>query len=197
LTSGFFEIVLPQESWTGLIPLAKKITMSHQDCVVGIFPTVESAQSAVEELKRAGLGGERVSLVTRGKESELDVTTPLDQGDEAEKGAAVGAAAGATLGLLAGSALLIIPGIGPVVFAGAMASGITGGIVGGIVGAMSGWGVRENHAQEFEHELRNGKTIVLVTGDPLELAEAQSALDDSAAERVVLLAESADSSVDR
>jgi electron transfer flavoprotein alpha/beta subunit len=167
----------------------------QRDCVVGVFDSIEDAREAVERLKEEGWRSE-VSLITRGKESELDATSPLDQGDRMEKSAALGAAAGSALGLLAGSALAIIPGIGPVVFVGAMASGITGGLVGGIVGAMSGWGVRENHVREYERDLQAGKTLVLVAGDPLRLAEAKSVLDDTNAERLVLHAESADSTVD-
>ena len=169
----------------------------HQDSVVGIYSTVEAAQQAVAQLKQHGWTERDVSLVTRGRESELDATRPLNQGDQMEKSAALGAAAGAALGLLAGSALLIIPGIGPVVFVGAMASGITGGLVGGIVGAMSGWGIKEDHVRDYEQDLRNGKTLVVVAGDPRKVAEAQSLLEDSAAERVVLHAETADSTVDK
>ena len=110
-----------------------------------------------------------------------------------EKSAGIGAAAGAALGLLAGSALFIVPGIGPVVFAGAMASGITGGLVGGIVGAMSGWGIKVNHLHDYERDVRDGKSLVLVCSEPHRLAEAQSLMQDSNAEKVVLHAESADS----
>jgi hypothetical protein len=155
----------------------------QRDCVVGVFGSTADAQDAVARLHEMGWGA-HVSLITRGKEDELDATAPL------------GAAAGGALGLLAGSTLLMVPGIGPVVFAGAMASGITGGLVGGLVGAMSGWGVKEDRVPEYEQDLQEGKTIVLVGGDPLKLAEAKSILDDTMAERVVIHAESADSTVD-
>jgi outer membrane lipoprotein SlyB len=168
----------------------------QRDCVVAVFESTAEAHRAVEQLHETGWST-HVSLITRGKESELDATAPLNQGDQMEKSAAIGAAAGSALGLLAGSALLIIPGIGPVVFAGAMASGITGGLVGGIVGAMSGWGVKEDRAAEYERDLQAGKTIVIVGGNPRKLAEAQSILDDTNAERVVLHAESADTKVDQ
>jgi hypothetical protein len=113
-----------------------------------------------------------------------------------EKSAAVGAATGATLGLLASTALLVIPGLGPVLFVGAIASGITGGIVGGLVGAMSGWGIKEDHAEEYEDDLRAGKTLVIAKADPLRLAEVEAQLEQSVAERVTLHAEPADTRVD-
>lgn len=169
----------------------------HSDSVVGVFKSASDARQTVERLHREGWGSSEVSLVTRGRESELDATSLIDQGDQMERSAAIGAAAGAAVGLLASSALLIIPGLGPVLFVGAMASGITGGLVGGIVGAMSGWGIKEDHVREYERELQRGKTLVLVAGEPRRLAEAQSLLDDSSAERVVLHAEPADAPVDK
>lgn len=171
--------------------------MMRKDCVVGVFHSPTEAEAAVASLRDRGWSPAEVSLITRGSESELDATQPLDQGDSMEKSAGLGAAAGAALGLLAGSSLLIIPGIGPVVFAGALASGITGGLVGGIVGAMSGWGIKEDHRREYEQEIRDGKTLVVISGDPQKLAEAKSLLQDSPAESVTLHAESADSEVDR
>lgn len=170
--------------------------MSRQDVVIAVFPSIAGAREAVAELSAAGWDDRAISLITPGGSEALHATGPLDQGDEMEKGAGVGAATGAALGLLASTALLAIPGIGPVVFLGAMASGITGGLVGGLVGAMSAWGVKEDHIRQYEGDLHVGKSLVVVTGDPLRLAEAKSLLDDSDADRAVLHAESADSVVD-
>lgn len=169
--------------------------MRRKDSVVAVFVNFSDAQDAVRQIEAAGLGA-HVSLVSRGNEQQLDAMGPLDQGDDMEKNGAIGAATGATVGLLASSALLVVPGIGPVLFAGAIASGITGGIVGGIVGAMSGWGVKEDAAKEYEQELREGKSLVLASGDPLALAEVQGLLESSPAEQVNLHAESADRQVD-
>lgn len=167
--------------------------MTTQDCVVAVYGSVEQAHSAVALLQRRGWTDRDISLMAPRQEGEAPVGQPLNQGDRMEKNAGIGAAAGATLGLLAGSSLLLIPGVGPVLFAGAMASGITGGLVGGIVGAMSGWGVKKDHALEYEQELRDGKTVVAVTGDPQRLAEAQSVMQNTPAEKVTLHAETADS----
>lgn len=168
------------------------MTMNSEDCIVAVFDAATDAHQTVSKLQQLGFSTRDVSLITRGKESELDGTKPIDQGDKMEKNAAVGAAAGATLGLLAGATLFIIPGIGPVIFAGAMASGITGGLVGGIVGAMSGWGIKPDHIRRYEQEVRDGKTLIVVAGGAQRLAEAQSLLQESPAESVHLHAESAD-----
>jgi hypothetical protein len=167
--------------------------MAKQDCVVAVFANYSEASETVAALSAAGFGP-YLSIV--GRDGSLNSTGPIDHGDEMEKSAAVGAATGATLGLLASTALLVIPGLGPVLFVGAIASGITGGIVGGLVGAMSGWGIKEDHAEEYEEDLRAGKTLVIAKADPLRLAEIESQLEQSVAERVTLHAESADTRVD-
>jgi hypothetical protein len=165
----------------------------NQDCVIGIFDSLADARTAVRSLEQKAWRTDQISLITRGHESELNVLGSMQQGDRMEKTAAIGSAAGAALGFLAGSSLFIIPGVGPVLFAGAMASGITGGLVGGLVGAMSGWGVKDDHVRKYEHALSEGKTLVVLTGDPSGLAEGEAILQESDAETVVLHAESADS----
>lgn len=169
--------------------------MAKQDCVVAVFGNYSDASEARRQLEALGFGSS-ISVISRENAERLDAAGPLTQGDEMEKSAAVGAATGATLGLLASSALLVIPGLGPVLFVGAIASGITGGIVGGLVGAMTGWGIKEDHAQEYEEELRRGKSLIIAKADPLHLAEIEEALEKSPAEQVTLHAESADAHVD-
>lgn len=169
--------------------------MAQRDCVIAVFETSVEARATAADMQARGFG-QYISVIGRDNEGRLEAGGPVNQGDEMEKSAAVGAATGATLGLLASSALLVIPGLGPVLFVGAVASGITGGIVGGLVGAMTGWGIKEDHAQQYEEDLRAGRTLIMAKGDPLRLAEIEEHLEKSPAMRVTLHAESADSHVD-
>jgi hypothetical protein len=169
--------------------------MPKQDCVVAVFKTYAAALDSAATLEAEGFEP-FISVIGRNNDGKLNAAGPIDQGDEMEKSAAVGAATGATLGLLASSALLVIPGLGPVLFAGAIASSLTGGIVGGLVGAMTGWGIKEDRAQEYEEELRAGKGLIIAKADPLRLAEIEERLEKMEAEQVTLHAESADSRVD-
>jgi outer membrane lipoprotein SlyB len=168
--------------------------MATKDYVIGVYRNPDEASIAIERLQSRGWTGNDISCIACN--AVTGQPEPLNQGDRMEKGAGVGAGVGGAIGLLAGSTLLLIPGVGPVLFAGALASGMTGAVVGGIVGAMSNWGIREDHAVEYERELQQGKTIVAVTGDPQRLAEAQSLMQETPAEKVTLHAETADSKVD-
>ncbi|HYO25601.1 MAG TPA: hypothetical protein VEQ85_11715 [Lacipirellulaceae bacterium] len=167
--------------------------MSQRDCVVGIFPSTESAHESLEKLEGQGWRSDQLSLIARGNEERLGVLASHQHGDVSEKSAAMGSAVGAGLGLLAGSSLFIIPGLGPVLFAGAMASGITGGLVGGLVGAMGGWGIKDDSVQKYEDALKQGKAVLVLTGDPEQLARGRAELLASSAETVEMHAESADS----
>jgi hypothetical protein len=169
------------------------IMLAQDECVIGVFASPAAAEEAVRTLEGHGWREDQISLITRGHEAELDAVSGLRHSDHTEKSAAIGGAAGATVGLLAGSSLFLVPGLGPVLFAGAMASGLTGGLVGGLLGAMSGWGVKGDHVRQYEAALKENKAIVVLTGEPATLAEGRAELLASSAERVVLHAENADS----
>ncbi|HLS47435.1 MAG TPA: hypothetical protein VK012_02890, partial [Gemmatimonadales bacterium] len=92
----------------------------------------------------------------------------------AATGAVGGGVLGGVLGLLVGVGAIIIPGIGPVVAGGVLAStlGIAGGTAaagagigaatGGILGALIGMGVPHEDARYFERGVKEGGTIVTV-----------------------------------
>ncbi len=166
---------------------------SEAECVVGVFSSPAAARAAVLELESHGWPHDHVSVIAPGDEGDLGTLAPTQHNDHTEKSAVIGGAAGATLGLLAGSSLFLIPGLGPVLFAGAVASGITGGLVGGLVGAMSGWGIRDDQVRTYEAALKKGKAIVVLTGDPPALADGRAQLLASSAEKVEMHAETADS----
>jgi hypothetical protein len=165
---------------------------AQEECVIGVFSSPAAAEKAIRTLESHGRSEDQISLITRGHESDLDAVGALRHGDCTEKSAAIGGTAGAAVGFLAGSSLFLIPGLGPVIFAGAMASGLTGGLVGGLLGAMSGWGVRSDHVRQYEAALQQGKAIVVLTGEPATLAEGRAELLASSAERVMIHSENAD-----
>ena len=80
------------------------------------------------------------------------------------KGAGIGGALGGGAGLLAGLGLLAIPGLGPVVAAGWLAStavgAAAGAAAGGIVGALVDAGEPEEHANVYSESVRRGGTLV-------------------------------------
>ncbi len=91
------------------------------------------------------------------------------------------AAAGATLGglggLLVGLGLIAVPGIGPILAAGPLASALggllAGGTAGGLIGGLAGIGVPDEYARDYAAHIEQGSTLVSVrtddvTGDAVE-----------------------------
>jgi hypothetical protein len=158
--------------------------------VVGLFRNRSEAEDSIRELKQAGFTNDQIGVATRDRsEAKEERTGPVkresDPGkvveDTAEgmaEGAAVGALTGGVVGGLVGLiGSLLIPGLGPVVVGGVLASTLMGlGIgaaTGGLIGALVGMGVPEEEAKYFDAGFRQGGTLVTVNaGDATDDAVA-------------------------
>lgn len=131
--------------------------------LVGIFETVHEANNVIIRLKEIGYRENDITVLARDKD-KLDHL----EGDTDKMGA--GAAIGGTIGGIAAAlpalGLLAIPGIGPILAAGPIAvilgGVVAGGVAGGLIGAFTKMGVNEVDAKNYEHQLDQGKIIVLV-----------------------------------
>jgi hypothetical protein len=142
--------------------------------VVGLFHDRADAESAIEDLKRAGFTNEQIGVAMRdrGEQRELAESTETEVATGAATGAISGGIVGGLIGLL-GS--LLIPGIGPVVAGGVLASTLVGAgagaATGGIIGALVGMGLSEEEATHFDARFRQGGILVTVNaGDRTERA---------------------------
>jgi hypothetical protein len=96
-------------------------------------------------------------------------------------GATAGAVLGGGAGLLAALGVIAIPGIGPLVAAGVLATtlaGAAGGsVVGGLIGALTDYGVSEEEAHLYSEAVRRGSSLVTVRTDEARAAMAEAILD--------------------
>jgi hypothetical protein len=147
--------------------------------VVGLFNNRQHAEAAIRDLKRAGFTDEQIGVAMQdaGEQRELMDTTNSNAAEGAAKGAVSGGVVGGLIGLL-GS--LLVPGVGPVIVGGVLASTLTGAGIGaatgGLIGALIGLGVPEEDAQHFDQGLRSGGILVTVdagsqTGDALAILQ--------------------------
>jgi uncharacterized membrane protein len=157
--------------------------MNHE-CVVAVYGEWDEARQAVQRLEEAGIPQKQVSLVTHSVTEEVPDRQAMQHGDESEHGAAAGAGVGGLLGFLLGAPLLTIPGVGPLLIAGPLATGATGAIVGGFLGALGNWGVHEDHVASYEELVQQGKMLAVDNDQPDQLAEAKRLLDTTPAEEV-------------
>jgi len=154
--------------------------------VSALFDDYAAASRAVERLKAAGFPENEISIVGKsGTQSTSATGTTVDDpvDDGAGQGATIGAVVGGGAGLLTGLGMMAIPGVGPVVAAGWLATTLlgatAGGLTGGLIGALTDAGVSEGEAHEYAEGIRRGGTLVTVQTS--RVAEAVDILDDEGA----------------
>lgn len=118
-------------------------------------------------------GGSVVSSDIDARDREMSGSSPagvdgdMTTGEGAAAGAGIGAALGGLGGVLMGLGLLVVPGVGPALAAGALASGLVGAGIGaasgGIAGALANAGVPEEEAGYYAEGVRRGGHLVVVT----------------------------------
>ena len=113
--------------------------MSQESSVVCLYPTIDAAEEAVHKLDRAGFPIRQVTLVSRDLGSEKKVHGYVTACDVAKSTARSGAWVGGIFGLLVGAAFVWLPGVGPLIVAGSLASAVVGGLEGAVAcAALSG-----------------------------------------------------------
>jgi hypothetical protein len=150
----------------------------NRSTVAATFEDRDDAQRAINALKDAGFDASQVGVALRDRTAQGKLAE--DTGTKAAEGAATGAVGGGLLGgvvgFLAGVGALAIPGIGPVVAAGALASTLAGAGIGaaagGLVGFLVGLGIPEEEARYFESGFRAGRTLVTVNAGAGRATEA-------------------------
>ena len=157
------------------------MTIRQYKRAAGLFYSREEAESAVRSLKQAGYDMDRVSVIAKDADAVAGHQTTEDVGNKADEGAAAGAITGGTLGgltgLLVGLGTLAIPGIGPILLAGAEATAIAttlagagiGAAAGGLIGALVGLGIPEDKAKVYSDRVGGGSFLVMVTGNSAEI----------------------------
>ena len=160
---------------------------------VGVFTHRRDAEQALHELRDSGFPMDRVSVVVRdadGNDNIAGASVGEQVGNKADEGATVGLLSGGALGgltgLLVGLGALAIPGIGPVMLAGATATTLAttlagagiGAVTGGLLGGLLGLGIPEERARVYNERVERGHYLVIVDGSESEILTAQAILHD-------------------
>ena len=156
-----------------------------------LYDNYADAQRAVANLEAAGVPHSDLSIVANnsdnwystGKKVDRDRDGVDDRAEGAATGAGIGAGLGGAAGLLAGLGLLAIPGLGPVVAAGWLAStaavATAGAATGGLVGALTQAGVSDEDAPAYAEGVRRGGTLVSARVPDTDRARFEAILDQS------------------
>ena len=134
--------------------------------VTHLYDTYDDARRAMGDLMAAGIPEADISIVANNADNRFTTDGPVavDTQSGAGTGTGVGATLGGIAGLLAGLGVMAIPGIGPVVAAGWLAStalgAVVGGAAGGVIGALTQAGIPEEDAHVYAEGLRQGGTLL-------------------------------------
>lgn len=172
------------------------MNMNTRKRALGLFPTRHDAESALRKLQESGFAMDRVSIIARDSDKgdriagvDVNDRSREDRGNKADEGATTGAVAGGALGgitgLLVGLGTLAIPGIGPIMLAGAgatalattLAGGAIGAASGGLVGGLIGLGIPEERAKVYHDRVADGDYLLIVDGTEAEVARAEQILE--------------------
>ena len=157
--------------------------MSAGQTVVGIFDGQNDAEKALNELKDAGFTPDQVSVVAKDTRETKSMVEGSSMGGAETSGIGTGALLGGLFGgaagWLVGIGALAIPGIGPIVAAGALATTLGGAAVGaaagGLIGALVGAGIPEEDARTYETHVKEGR--ILITAQAATAEQTQDAHD--------------------
>lgn len=140
---------------------------NHELPVIAVFPDRRNAEGAIDELWHRGFRHDQIGILMPGQgEQEAQTETgPLEE--TAANGTTTGAVTGGALGALVGAIVVgAIPGIGPVLAGGLLTGIITGAAAGAAVGVYLGpflaMGLSENEARYYAHQIKAGRTLVVV-----------------------------------
>ncbi|MDX7952757.1 hypothetical protein P7D22_16435 [Lichenihabitans sp. Uapishka_5] len=149
-----------------------------QQTYTALFDTYASASTAVTRLEGAGVPHDYISIVSNDESHREHTADHAGTGT----GASLGTLLGGGAGLLAGLGLLAIPGLGPVVAAGWLASTLVGAGVGaaagGIVGGLTDAGISHDDAHAYAEGIQRGGTLVTVKADNSQAATITNILDE-------------------
>ena len=135
--------------------------------VIGVFEDRLEAERAVDELEHSGFSHSDVGFALRGSDVGFGGMVTDAVGTKDGKGAVAGALTGGLVGGILGTAtMMLLPGVGHMVLAGALLTGLgyagAGVAIGGILGAMTGAEISEEEAAYYEKAFNDGKALVTV-----------------------------------
>ena len=157
--------------------------------VVGVVRTYSEALQIVEAVRALGIPDRHISVLSPHTPESVIQALPKTDAEQPGIGGTIGGVVGGAAGTAGGLsvAALALPGVGPVVAAGAIALGLLGAVAGAAVGSRLddtlSKGLPTDELYVYRDALRRGRSMVVVTVEDEELAErVRRLLNDVGAE---------------
>ena len=166
------------------------MVVTHEKRAFGVFSNRQKAEQSLNELKASGFSMEQVSIIAKDADQgeQISGAEVTDRIANKNVGGATGivkevATDSALGGVLVGLGSLAIPGIGPVIAAGSLATalvataastGIETAAIGGVVRALADLGIPEEQARLYSDHLYRGHYLVIVDGTEDDISGAEA-----------------------
>lgn len=171
--------------------------------VFATFSDQMDAENTITQLKGNGYNAKDISVLMQDKQVAKQVAedTGADVAGGAVSGATTGGLIGAMAGLLTGIGAITIPGIGPFIAAGPIATALgltgtaaatvggatTGAVAGGLIGALMGLGLSDEDAHTYETSVRDGALLVAVPVRDGDASDVKAIMEDNGADNVRMI----------
>lgn len=162
--------------------------------IVGSFDSFAEASHASAQLVSAGFMQNDINIISNntGRAGTTDNVREAETAPNDDSGVTTGALTGGAIGGAAGVAIslmgLAVPGIGPILAAGALATALAGAgagaVAGGLIGALTDMGVSDEDAHYYAESVRRGGALLTVQADNVRSVQVESILKDSGAVNV-------------
>jgi hypothetical protein len=150
---------------------------------VAIYATHAQAEAAVKSLADAGYDMKNLSIIGQNYETDEHPVGFVNAGDRMWTWGKFGAFWGSIWGLLFGSAMVFVPGLGPLIFAGWIVGALEGAIVGGglaaLGAALASVGIPKNSIVQYESALKAGSFLLVAHGNEADVQRAKGLLEAS------------------
>jgi len=161
--------------------------MTKNNCAVAVFKSHREAEAAINELNKSGFDMKKLSIIGRDYHTDEHVVGYYSAGDRMKYWGKMGALWGGFWGLLFGSAFFLIPGVGPLLFAGPIVGYIVGALEGAVVvGGLSAlgaglysMGIPRNSIIQYETAVKSGKYVLIAHGSEMETIHAREILKNT------------------
>jgi hypothetical protein len=137
--------------------------------VVGVVRQYSDALRIVEALRQIDVPDRNISVLSPETPETALRAIPTTDAESPGIGGTIGSVVGGAAGTAGGLAVasLAVPGVGPIIAAGAIALGLLGAVAGGAVGGQLedtlSKGLPTDELYVYRHALRTGRSIVVVT----------------------------------
>jgi len=159
--------------------------MLMNNSVIVIYGTHAAAEEAVKELHKSGFDMKKLSIVGKVYHSEEQVIGYYNTGERVGYWGKSGAFWGAIWGFFFGSALLFVPGVGPILVGGPLVGALIGALQGAVItgglsaigAALYSLGIPKDSIVKYETSLKSDKFLLIVHGTIEEVKRAHEILE--------------------